>query len=107
MNPADTDRAAGFDITPGFEPFAQRNDIYRTDAQKCFGYRAPQNTDCAICIRVCPYNRDFSTRRARLWRWLAGTRARKVALWIDAKLGYGKRLAPSAWWRAPTPKGRA
>ena len=71
---------------------------WTVDAEKCFGYWAQQNTDCAICIRVCPYNRDFSTRRARWWRWLAGTRARRLALWIDRRLGHGKRLSPADWW---------
>jgi reductive dehalogenase len=73
---------------------------WTVDAEKCFGYWAQQNTDCAICIRVCPYNRDFSTRRARWWRWLAGTRARRLALWIDKRLGHGKRLSPADWWAA-------
>jgi epoxyqueuosine reductase len=80
---------------------------WTVDAEKCFGYWAQQNTDCAICIRVCPYNRDFTTRRARAWRWLAGTRWRRAALWVDAKLGHGKRLAPSSWWRGQGVKGRA
>jgi ferredoxin len=69
------------------------------DAGKCFGYWAQQNTDCAICIRVCPYNRDFSRPGARLWRWLAGTRARRLARWISDKLGHGRRLTPARWWR--------
>ncbi len=68
------------------------------DAEKCFGYWAQQNTDCAICIRVCPYNRDFATRRARLWRWIAGTRGRRLSLWVDRWFGRGKRLAPARWW---------
>lgn len=77
-----------------------RGDQVDGGCRKCFGYWAQQNTDCAICIRVCPYNRDFSTRRARWWRWLAGTRARRLALWIDKRLGHGKRLSPADWWAA-------
>lgn len=69
------------------------------DAEKCFGYWAQQNTDCAICVRVCPYNRDFSRISARLWRWLAGTRARRLALWIDRVRGHGRRLTPAHWWQ--------
>lgn len=74
------------------------------DAEKCFGYWAQQNTDCAICIRVCPYNRDFRRSTSRLWRWLASTRARSLALWWDKRIGHGRRLSPSQWWqgkRAP------
>lgn len=71
---------------------------WTVDAEKCFGYWAAQNSDCAICIRVCPYNRDFGTRFNRFWRWLAGTRWRRLALWLDARLGHGQRLAPAQWW---------
>ncbi len=72
---------------------------WTVDAHKCFGYWAQQNTDCAICIRVCPYNRDFTRPAARLWRWLAGTRWRRLALWWDQRWGHGKRLAPAQWWK--------
>ncbi len=72
---------------------------WTVDAQKCFGYWAQQNTDCAICVRVCPYNRDFTRRSARLWRWLAGTRWRQLALWWDQRWGHGARLAPAQWWK--------
>ena len=71
---------------------------WTVDAEKCFGYWTAQNSDCAICIQVCPYNRDFRSRSARLWRWLAGTRLRHLALWLDKRMGHGKRLVPSQWW---------
>lgn len=71
---------------------------WTVDAEKCFGFWTQQNTDCAICIRVCPYNRDYRRIAARAWRWLAGTRARRAALWVDRLLGHGRRLAPSRWW---------
>lgn len=71
---------------------------WTVDAEKCFGYWAQQNTDCAICVRVCPYNRDFTRWPARLWRRLAGSRWRRLALWLDARLGHGRRLVPSRWW---------
>jgi ferredoxin len=71
---------------------------WTVDAEKCFGYWAQQNTDCAICVRVCPYNRDFTRWPARLWRRLAGSRWRRLALWLDARLGHGRRLLPSRWW---------
>jgi epoxyqueuosine reductase len=81
---------------------------WTVDAERCFGFWAAQNTDCAICVRVCPYNRDFSTWRARAWRWLAGTRLRRLALWIDSKADHGRRLAPIQWWqRSGDPRAAA
>ena len=71
---------------------------WSVDGEKCFGYWTAQNTDCSICVRVCPYNKDYSKWRFRVGRWLAGTPLRRLMLWLDVKLGYGKRLAPREWW---------
>ncbi len=74
---------------------------WTTDAEKCFRFWSNQNTDCSICVRVCPYNRDYSRRLSRIWRWMAGTRLRRIALWIDRLSGRGRRVTPNAWWRGP------
>jgi len=71
---------------------------WTVDAEKCFGFWTQQNSDCSICIRVCPYNRDYDKPFSRLWLWLAGTRWRLVALWLHRKLGQGQRLTPAKWW---------
>jgi len=71
---------------------------WTADCEKCFGYWVKLQSDCAICMRVCPYNKDFSRSAWRLWRRLAGTRLRKVALWIDDRLRAGRREAPKDWW---------
>ena len=55
---------------------------WTVDAEPCFRFWANQNSDCSICVRVCPYNRDFSKPAARAWRWLAGTPLRRLALWL-------------------------
>ena len=68
------------------------------NAERCFGYWTKIKSDCAVCIRVCPYNKDFSKRVFRAARWLAGTRLRRLMLWLDVRLGYGKRKTPSVWW---------
>lgn len=68
------------------------------DAERCFGYWTKIKSDCAVCIRVCPYNKDFSKWYFRAGRWLAGTRLRRLALWLDVKLGYGRRRPPRDWW---------
>ncbi|HCH37586.1 MAG TPA: reductive dehalogenase [Acidobacteria bacterium] len=70
------------------------------DGEKCFGYWAAQNSDCSICIRVCPYNKDFSKWWLRAGRWLAGTPLRRLMLWLDGWLGYGERIDPRRWWTA-------
>ncbi len=87
---------------PTEEIYNQSNIIgvrkWSVNAEKCFGFWANQNSDCSICIRICPYNKDYSKRMFRIGRWLAGTRLRKLVLKLDIWLGYGARLAPKAWW---------
>ena len=69
---------------------------WTSDAEKCFGFWAKTRTDCAICMRVCPFNRDFSKPKHRLWLKLALSRWRKIALWLDRNRG--KRAKPADWW---------
>jgi ferredoxin len=73
---------------------------WTVDAEPCFRFWSNQNSDCSICIRVCPYNRDFSSLAARAWRWLAGTRLRRLALWLSDHFTPGARVGPDAWWRS-------
>ncbi|WP_299408847.1 reductive dehalogenase domain-containing protein [uncultured Roseobacter sp.] len=69
---------------------------WTSDAEKCFGFWAKLASDCAICMRVCPFNRDFRKWYHRLWLRLALSPLRRAALWLDAKRG--ARIKPSVWW---------
>ena len=71
------------------------------NAKQCFKFWANQGTDCSICIRVCPYNRDFSKFINRLLRWMLGNRWRRLALWLDRKLKHGERKTAGWWWQRP------
>ncbi|MDP6993476.1 MAG: reductive dehalogenase domain-containing protein, partial [Woeseiaceae bacterium] len=71
---------------------------WTTWAEKCFKFWAGQNSDCSICIRVCPYNRDFSKWYNRLWRRLAGTRLRGLMLRLDVWLIDRQRRSSASWW---------
>ena len=72
---------------------------WTTDAEKCFKFWTTQNTECSICIRVCPYNRTFKSPTDRFWRWLAGTPMRRLALWLDGVTRDADRMAAKHWWR--------
>ena len=69
---------------------------WTSDAEKCFSFWAKTATDCAICMRVCPFNRDFTLTRNRIWLRLALSPLRKAALWLDRNRG--KRVKPADWW---------
>jgi reductive dehalogenase len=72
---------------------------WTVNAEKCFKFWTNQGTDCSICIRVCPYNKDFSRWYFRLWRRLAGTPLRDIMLWLDHRLGFGDRQNAGWWWQ--------
>lgn len=71
---------------------------WTSNAEKCFGFWAKMSSDCAICMRVCPFNRDFKNPAHRLWLRIALSRFRRVALWLDRNRG--KRTKPADWWSA-------
>lgn len=73
---------------------------WTVNAEKCFRFWVGMNTDCAICIRVCPYNKDYSKWWHRLGMRLSNSPFRHLLLWLDDKLGYGKRKDPESWWVA-------
>ena len=72
---------------------------WTTIAEKCFKFWAAQNSDCSICIRVCPYNRDFTRWYNKVWRYLAGTRLRHLMLWTDYRFSPRTRNSARQWWR--------
>ncbi|NQZ73053.1 MAG: 4Fe-4S dicluster domain-containing protein [Dinoroseobacter sp.] len=60
---------------------------WTSDAEKCFGFWAKLSSDCAICMRVCPFNRDFGTWYNKLWLKLALSPFRKLALRLSKTHG--------------------
>ena len=75
---------------------------WSVDGEACFDYWAKINSDCSVCIRVCPYTRDYSTRQGRLWAVVAGSRFRWLALCWDRRSGRGKRVSSADWWTGTT-----
>ncbi len=70
-----------------------------SDAEKCFGFWADLRSDCAICLRVCPWNRDFGYWSNRVWRWLARTPARGWLIKLENLIKRGKRKQSTNWWK--------
>ncbi|WP_296417460.1 reductive dehalogenase domain-containing protein [Pseudooctadecabacter sp.] len=67
---------------------------WSANCEACFGYWAKIKTDCAICMRVCPFNHHA---RGTLWYRLATSRWRLIARWWAARRRPA-RLKPSKWW---------
>lgn len=69
------------------------------DAEKCLSYWGRSGTDCANCIRVCPFNKPKGTLHSAS-RWLV-----KNTPWLDSLLlrmddafGYGKQVRAKEYW---------
>lgn len=71
---------------------------WTVDGEKCFSYWAKINSDCSVCIRVCPYTRDHSKFSNTVWARLAQGRLRKLALWLHLRSGTADRVSPAEWW---------
>lgn len=71
---------------------------WSANCEACFGYWAKLKSDCAICMRVCPFNRRYHGLADRLWRWLATGRLRALARFWEDRRGKRKRLRPADWW---------
>lgn len=97
---------------PGALPFDNESDLIHSEsnikgvvkwtpsAEKCFKFWSNQNTDCIICVRACPYNRDFSKRLNRWWLRLSNSSLRALALKLDDWFVDRGRLKSSTWWRS-------
>ena len=69
---------------------------WSVNAEKCFKFWAAQSSDCTICIRVCPYNKDFDKLIHKIGIRLANTPIRKILIYFDRF--FGKRKKPKVWW---------
>jgi epoxyqueuosine reductase len=72
---------------------------WTTDAEKCFKFWVSRGSDCANCIRSCPYNKDFTKWPFRALRWALGTPLRRLALRADDALNMHHQMEPSGWWK--------
>ena len=72
---------------------------WTVNAEKCFKFWVGMNTDCAICIRVCPYNKDYSKWWNRIGIRLANSFLRKWMLKLDNWLKFDQRKPPADWWK--------
>ena len=91
------DKGAAKETPPNFSSHSFLKK-WTVNAEKCFKFWVGMNTDCAICIRVCPYNKDYSKWWNRLGISLANSPLRKLMLWLDNRLNFGLRKAAKDWW---------
>jgi len=87
------------------------------DVEKCTGMRVGNKggAGCGVCIKVCPWNKPFTPfHRSISWTMRHIPVARRLAVWGDDIMGYGKPKPDNQWWldleevdgilKIPTPK---
>lgn len=73
---------------------------WTTDGEKCFKFWVSRGTDCANCVRTCPYNKDRTRIWSRVMVWMLGhAPLRRLALKIDDRMRLHDQIKPSAWWK--------
>ena len=72
---------------------------WTTDGEKCFKFWVSRGTDCANCVRTCPYNKDYRSWWAKLMRAMLDSPLRRLALRIDDSLRLHDQIRPSSWWK--------
>jgi ferredoxin len=76
------------------EPIDDNGLRWRIDPDSCFRYWAVAGTDCAVCMRVCPYSHpDSAAHNMVRWAIRGSGGARRAVLRAD-DLFYGRRPAP-------------
>lgn len=77
---------------------------WTTDGEKCFKFWVSRGTDCANCVRTCPYNKDYKQLWPKFMRRLLATPLRRLALMIDDRLRLHDQIKPSSWWTSDNGK---
>jgi len=69
------------------------------NGETCLAFWAANGTDCANCIRTCPFNKPDG-RLHDFVRWGIGNMPwlNKLFLWGDDLLGYGKKRNADMFW---------
>lgn len=80
---------------------------WQVDGEACFGYWSKINSDCSVCVRVCPFNRDYSQPENQEWLKVALSDDRTRALELHDQAEAGARLKPVSWWQSRGGAGRA
>jgi len=70
------------------------------DAEKCFAFWAKNRSDCATCMRVCPFNKpkgmihDVSRSMIRQRKFILN----RFLIWVDDIMGYHKYIPAKQFW---------
>ena len=69
------------------------------NAEKCFEFWAKNYSDCANCIRVCPFNKPEGLLHSTV-KWMVEhmPQFNRPIKWADDLIGYGRKLDAADFW---------
>ena len=69
------------------------------NAEQCFKYWIANRTDCANCIRVCPFNTEEGWHHDLVRVFIRDVpQINPLFVWLSGVLGYDKQLDPETIW---------
>jgi ferredoxin len=71
------------------------------NVEKCTAMRVgnKHGASCGTCIKVCPWNKPFTPfHRLVMWTMRNIPPARRLGIWGDDLMGYGKQEEAYKWW---------
>ncbi len=73
---------------------------WHINAETCLTFWAENGTDCANCIRVCPFNKPPGMLHDMVrWGINKARRLNFLYLWGDDFMGYGRRESARKFWK--------
>ncbi|MBI4263686.1 MAG: reductive dehalogenase [Acidobacteria bacterium] len=76
-------------------------EIWKPDVGRCVGYRVknPGGSACGRCMKMCPFNKEgIMVHRIALWAAIKWPFTRRLLVWLDDVLEYGRRNPIKKWW---------
>ena len=76
-------------------------EIWKPDVGKCVSYRVTnlKGSACGRCMKMCPWNKEgLMQHRFAMWLAIKFKWTHRFLIWLDDKLGYGKRNPLKRWW---------
>jgi reductive dehalogenase len=74
---------------------------WAVDKEKCTSMRVgnKRGSGCGVCIKVCPWNKPYTFFHSGVgWLMRHSSMARRLAIWGDDMMGYGKPHPEIKWW---------
>lgn len=76
-------------------------EIWKPDVEKCTKYRVTnlKGSACGRCMKMCPWNKEgILHHRLAMWAAIKLPWTRRALIWLDDKVGYGRRNEANKWW---------